>query len=452
MAGIAEVLLNLGYPVSGSDLKASSFTDHLEKRGAIISFGHAEKNVDPTSTVVVYSSAVTADNPEIVEAKRLGIPVLPRAEMLAELMRMKYGVGVAGAHGKTTTTTMVGHLLEKGGLDPTVIVGGRVLSRPSGTRLGLGSYLVAEADESDGSFTKLRPAIAIVTNLDEEHMSHYGSFGKLEEAFREFCSSVPFYGLIVGCIDDPVVRSILSEAKRRTLSYGFSPDAFLSAKNLEVHGASTSFTLLVQNEEIGRYLLPMPGRHMVLNALAAVAVGYELGLELRDLAENLKSFPGVARRSEVISKDRGITVIDDYGHHPTEIRATLEGLRSSYITGYDSSATSSAEEKRGRLIVLFQPHRYSRTKEQFSEFLSCFDAADKLYVGEIYSAGEAPIPSISGTLLAESIRHPDVAFRANLEDAVKEILPSLSSGDVVVTLGAGNVSLLSRKLAELLKL
>jgi UDP-N-acetylmuramate--alanine ligase len=444
MAGIAEVLLNLGYSVTGSDLKRSSYTDHLEKHGAKIYFGHKAENLSPTTTVVVRSSAVGDENPEVEEAKRQQIPVLPRAEMLAELMRMKYGIGIAGAHGKTTTTTMVGHLLEAGGLDPTVIVGGRVLSRPSGARVGLGEYLVAEADESDGSFTKLRPAIAVVTNIDQEHLSHYGTFGKLEEAFRHFCDTVPFYGLVVGCIDDPLVRTMLGEVGRRTLSYGFSPDAFFSAKSLEVVDGGTKFTLLVQNEEIGEYFLPMPGRHMVLNALASIAVGYELGIEVRTLATALETFPGVARRSEVVTQVRGITVIDDYGHHPTEIQATLEGIKNAYFT--------DTIKKSGRLIVLFQPHRYSRTKELFSQFLNCFNHADVLYIGEIYSAGEDPIPAISGMSLGQAIVHSQVHFSPDLKDAVPEIISNLTSGDVVLTLGAGNVSQLSKQLASELKL
>lgn len=444
MAGIAEVLLNLGYSVTGSDLKQSSYTDHLEKHGAKIYFGHKTENLSPTTTVVVCSSAVSEENPEVVEARLQQIPVLPRAEMLAELMRMKYGIGIAGAHGKTTTTTMVGHLLEIGGLDPTVIVGGRVLSRPSGARVGLGEYLVAEADESDGSFTKLRPAIAVVTNIDQEHLSHYGTFGKLEEAFRHFCDTVPFYGLVVGCIDDPIVRTMLTEVARRTLSYGFAPDAFFSAKNLEVVDRGTRFTLLMQGEDIGTYYLPMPGRHMVLNSLAAIAVGYELGIEVRTMAEALESFPGVARRSEVVAEVRGVTVIDDYGHHPTEIQATLEGIKSVYF--------SESTKKNGRLIVLFQPHRYSRTKELFSQFLNCFSQADVLYVGEIYSAGEEAIPSISGLALAHAIVHPEVHFISDLKDSIPEIISNLTSGDVVLTLGAGNVSQLSKQLAVELKL
>lgn len=443
MAGIAEVLLNLGYAVAGSDLKRSSYTDHLEKHGAKIHFGHKRENLALNTTVVVCSSAVSDENPEVVEARQQQIPILPRAEMLAELMRMKYGIGIAGAHGKTTTTTMVGHLLESGGLDPTVIVGGRVLSRPSGARVGLGDYLVAEADESDGSFTKLHPAIAVVTNIDQEHLSHYGTFGKLEEAFRHFCDTVPFYGLVVGCIDDPIVRTILSEIRRRTLSYGFAPDAFFSARNLEVVDRGTRFLLLVQGQEIGTYYLPMPGRHMVLNALAAIAVGYELGLEIRTLAEALDSFPGVARRSEVVAEVRGVTVIDDYGHHPTEIEATLEGIKQTYF--------SDRSNKSGRLIVLFQPHRYSRTKELFSQFLNCFNSADVLYVGEIYSAGEEPIPAISGLALCQAIVHPEVHFISDLKDALPEILSNLTSGDVVLTLGAGSVSQLSKQLALELK-
>lgn len=435
MAGIAEVLLNLGYSVSGSDLKRSSLTEHLERVGAKVVYGHRAENVPPQATVVVVSSAIVPANEELRAAETGGIPVLPRAEMLAELMRMKYGIAVAGAHGKTTTTTMIGHILEVGELDPTVIIGGRVLSRNSGARLGTGKYLIAEADESDGSFTRLRPAISVVTNLDEEHLSHYGSFGKLEEAFAAFMSSVPFYGLVIACADDPRVRKLCEQVKRRTVLYGFSPDALIRAEDIQIESGSSSYTLFIEGREIGRYRVPMPGKHMVLNSLASLGVGIELGLDTESLAKSLETFPGVARRSEVVGHKDGILVIDDYGHHPTEIDITLQSLRTSYVKNGD-----------GRLIVLFQPHRYTRTKELFSQFLECFEAADQLIIGDIYGAGEESISGVSGESLAKAMRKENVQYVADLNDAIDSL--KLTHGDVVVTLGAGNVSLLSRKLAE----
>jgi len=438
MAGIAEVLLNLGYSVSGSDLKKTALTEHLEELGAKICYSHAPENVPESTTVVVVSSAIVPSNPELLAAQEKGLPILPRAEMLGELMRMKYGVAVAGAHGKTTTTTMIGHILERGALDPTVIIGGRVLSRPSGARLGTGKFLVAEADESDGSFVSLRPAIAVVTNIDREHLSHYGTFGKLEEAFQQFMSAVPFYGLLVACADDTVVRSLAAKAKRRTLLYGFTPDSLLSACDVVVESGRTAYTLVYEGKEAGRYFLPMPGRHMISNALAACAVGIELGLGLSEVALSLQDYPGVARRSEVVARSKGVTVIDDYGHHPTEIEVTLEGLRNSYL-------------KDGRMIVLFQPHRYSRTQELFSQFLTCFRSADELVVGEIYGAGEERIPGVTGESLARAIQHEKVQFASDLPAAAESLVARLRSGDVVVTLGAGNVSQISRQLASKLQ-
>jgi UDP-N-acetylmuramate--alanine ligase len=437
MAGIAEVLLNLGYSVSGSDLKSSPLTAHLEELGAKIYYSHAPANIPDKTTVTVISSAISPENAEFLAARERGLPVLPRAEMLAELMRMKYGVAVAGAHGKTSTTTMVGHILESGHLDPTVIVGGRVISKKSGARVGEGKYLVAEADESDGSFVYLKPAISIVTNIDEEHLSHYGTLATIEEAFVNFMRAVPFYGLIVACADDPKVRRIAEQVKRRVVFYGFAPDAVVRADDVRIEDAGSSYNLWCSGELIGRFTLPLPGRHMVSNALAAIGVGIELGMTPAECAKALENFPGVARRSEVVVRERGITVIDDYGHHPTEIAVTLDSLKKAYVT-------------EGRLIVLFQPHRYSRTKELFSQFLSCFSAADELVVGEIYSAGEAPIPGVSGEVLARAIESEKVQFVADLKDAIPGILKTLRSGDVVVTLGAGNVSQLSRSLREAL--
>ncbi len=441
MAGIAEVLLNLNYSVGGSDLKPNALTSHLEKLGATISFGHRAENIPDGTSVVVISSAVQPENLELRAAIELGIPVIPRAEMLAELMRMKYGVAVAGSHGKTTTTSMTAKILRDCGFDPTVIIGGRVLSQESGASAGTGEYLVAEADESDGSFCLLKPAIAIVTNIDAEHLGHYGTFGALEQSFLQFMSSVPFYGLVVACFDDPVVARLAKSLKRRVVSFGLSPEHDFSASDLRVSRNGTEFTLHINGREIQRVWLPMLGAHMVSNSLAAIAVSVELGAYAQEACEALRSFPGVARRSEVLAERGGIAVLDDYAHHPREIQATLSAIRRGWIDGKENA----------RLIVLFQPHRYSRTKELFSEFLSCFKEADQVILGEIYAAGESEIPGISGRALAAAMQHPAVAFIPNLTDAVQDVVAQARSGDVIVTVGAGSVGQLGPKIVEQLE-
>ncbi len=434
MAGIAEVLLNLGYQVSGSDLKASPLTSHLERLGAEVQLTHQAGNIVDSVSVVIVSSAVdSVNNPELTEARRRAIPIIPRAEMLAELMRMKYGIAVAGSHGKTTTTAMVAKVLGDAGIDPTVVIGGRVLTKDSGARLGMGQFLVAEADESDGSFCLLRPAIAVVTNIDAEHLGFYGSFAALEGAFLDFMHRIPFYGVVVACFDDPVVRRLVASASRRILSYGFTPECDASAQAIEPVGLSTRFVVEARGYGRAELTLPMPGEHFVANALAAISVGLELGVTLDEAAKSLESFPGMARRSELLVDHRGIRVFDDYGHHPTEIRATLRALRAAVT---------------GRLFVLFQPHRYTRTRDLFDEFRVAFTDADEVYIGEIYSAGEEPIPGIGSAELISSLQHQRATYIPDLHQAVEGLIPRLESGDTVVVLGAGNVTKVAHDLAR----
>lgn len=438
MAGIAEVLVNLGYQVSGSDMKRSALCEHLLALGVEVSFEHSADLVTDEVGAVVVSSAVRPNNPEVLAAQKKGIPVIPRAEMLAELMRMKYGIAVAGSHGKTTTTSMVDRVLTAGGLDPTVIVGGRVLSKRSGASVGKGPFLVAEADESDGSFRMLRPAISVVTNIDVEHLSHYGTFGALEEAFFRFIEAVPFYGAAVLCFDDPVVAKLGSNLKRRVISYGRAPENDFVASDILVKDGCSTYTLQMFGEECCRVTLPVPGAHMVLNSLAAIAVGYELGVSIEQSVAALEEFPGVARRSEVVFQSNELTIIDDYGHHPTEISATLKAIREAYIPANGS----------GRLIALFQPHRYSRTKELFSEFVEAFSDADEVVMESIYAAGEEPLDGITAEKLCKALHHEKASFVERLEKDVDGISKMIAEGDVVVTLGAGDVSNVARLLAD----
>lgn len=448
MAGIAEILLNLGYSVSGSDIKRNSLIDHLEQLGAKVFIGHAPENVNGRTSVVIVSSAIRKENPELMAAEERGIPVIPRAEMLAELMRMKYGIAIAGSHGKTTTTSMTGRMLTALGYDPTVIIGGRVLTATTGARLGTGQYLVAEADESDGSFCLLKPAISVVTNVDLEHLTHYGSFGALEESFFDFMSSVPFYGLVIGCADDPITARLLGRLKRRTLRYGLGKEHEVSARDIQLEGPQSAYTLYVNGREASRVTLPMSGVHMVSNSLAAIAVAMELGADPAQAAAQLQSFPGVSRRTEVVAEHEGILVVDDYAHHPTEIAATLAALRQSWLP-YQQQKYGL--ERPGRLVLLFQPHRYSRTKELFGEFLKAFGQADELFLGEIYPAGEEPLPGVSGEVLAAAVQHTQAKFFPDLADALPAIVPRLEKGDIVATLGAGSVGTVARELALILQ-
>jgi UDP-N-acetylmuramate--alanine ligase len=427
MSGIAEVLLNLGYRVSGSDLKRSPATDRLAALGARVAEGHAAENV-AGAQVVVTSTAVRPDNPEVVEARRAGIPVIPRAEMLAELMRLKYGVAVAGSHGKTTTTSMVALVLDRGGLDPTVVVGGRLGVLGSGARLGKGDFMVAEADESDRSFLKLSPTLAVITNVDREHLDAYRDLPDLQRAFLDFANKVPFYGCAVLCLDDGPVQDLLPRVERRVLTYGLSPQAQVWAREFQVTPGGSAYSVAVSGRTLGTVTLTVPGLHNVVNSLAAVAVGLELDVPFPKIVEGLREFTGVDRRFQVRGREAGITVIDDYGHHPTEIRATLDTLR----------LWAGAR----RTVVLFQPHRYTRTQHLWDEFCRCFHQADVLLVTNIYAAGEEAIPGVTAEALALAIAergHRHASYAGDLRTAVDRLALEVRDGDVVLTLGAGNV-------------
>jgi len=427
MSGIAEVLLNLGYAVSGSDLKRSATTAHLEARGARIFEGHAAANVAGVQVVVI-STAVHADNPEVIEARQRGVPVIPRAEMLAELMRMKYGIAIAGSHGKTTTTSMVAMVLDRGGFDPTVVVGGRLGVLGSGARLGKGEFMVAEADESDRSFLKLSPTIAVVTNIDREHLDTYRDLQDVQDAFVGFVNKIPFYGAAVLCLDDPPVQDILPRVERRLVSYGLSWHAHISARDVELTPTGANYTAVQRGSALGPIALNVPGAHNVLNSLAAVAVGLDLGVGFDRIREGLASFTGVDRRFQVRGDEGGILVIDDYGHHPTEIRATLAALRTR----------AGAR----RTLVLFQPHRYTRTHHLWDEFCRAFHHADVLLVTDVYAAGEEPIEGATGEALAAAIAargHQQASYAGDLKSAGARLAEEAREGDVVLTLGAGSV-------------
>jgi UDP-N-acetylmuramate--alanine ligase len=428
MSGIAEVLLNLGYEISGSDLKLGPNTDRLARLGAKIYQGHAAAHVEGAKALVI-SSAVRPDNPEVQEARRLGIPVIPRGEMLAELMRLKYGVAVAGSHGKTTTTTMVAAIMNQAGLDPTVVVGGRVgMMGGSNARIGKSDFLVVESDESDGSFLKLAPIIAVVTNIDREHLDHYGDLDRILQAFVDFVNKVPFYGAAVLCLDDENVQRILPQVSRRTVTYGASTQADLAAYDISAGHMSSVFKLRLRGQPLGEFHLPAPGFHNVLNAAAAAAVGLELGISADLIREALARYGGVDRRFQIRGEAAGVTVVDDYGHHPTEIRATLAAAR---LCQYP------------RVHVLFQPHRYTRTSLLMDEFARSFHQADSVHVLDIYAASEPPLEGVTAEILAERIRasgHRAVTYAGALERGVDSVVAAASAGDLIITLGAGNVS------------
>ena len=439
MSGIAEVLLNLGYRISGSDLKLSPTTERLAAMGAQIYAGHAAANIAGARALVV-SSAVDEQNPEVQEARRLQIPVIPRGEMLAELMRLKFGVAVAGSHGKTTTTSMTATILSHAGLDPTVVVGGRVGTMGgSNGRVGHSDFLVAESDESDGSFLKLAPIIAVVTNIDREHLDHYPSLEAIREAFIEFVNKVPFYGAAIVCLDDPNVQTILPAIRRRTVTYGTSAQAEVEASAICCGQFACDFQLRYRNLDLGRLHLRIPGRHNVLNAVAAAAVAMELEVKPEAIREALAAFSGVDRRFQVRGKERGITVIDDYGHHPTEIRATLEGAR---LCGFQ------------RIHVLFQPHRYTRTFHLMDDFARAFHRADSLFVMDIYAASEKPIEGVTAEALVERIRqfgHRGVEYVGTIDRGVDALVAAAREGDAVLTLGAGSVWQAGDKVLERLR-
>lgn len=427
MSGIAEVLLTLGYEVSGSDLKETAVIERLRGLGGRISVGHRAENVGDADVVVV-STAVPRANPEWLHAEERGIPVVPRAEMLGELMRTKYAVAVSGAHGKTTTTSMTASVLTVGGLDPTVVVGGRIRAGQSGARRGAGPYMVAEADESDGSFLKLVPTVTVVTNIDREHMDHFGSMDALRAAFATFIDRVPFYGASILCIDDPEVRALAAGASRRVRTYGLAPDAEFRAAEIETAGLETRFVALREGEHLGQVSLAMPGRHNVLNSLAAIAVGVEFDLPFAAIRDGLAQFGGVARRFEIRGEHGGVIVMDDYGHHPTEIAAVL--------------ATARATWPDRRLVLVFQPHRYTRTRDLLDRFAIAFAGAGKLIVTPIYSAGEKPIPGVSAGGLGRAVEAGSsvpVTVARDLEHAGELVAEEARPGDVIVTLGAGDV-------------
>lgn len=438
MSGIAEVLLNLGYPVSGSDLKSSATTKRLEDLGGDIFVGHEVAHVGDADVVVV-SSAVREDNPEVVEAMRRQIPIIPRAEMLAELMRLKYGIAVAGSHGKTTTTSMIAVLLDRAGLDPTMVIGGRIAALGGNAKLGSSDLMVVEADESDRSFLQLSPVLAVVTGIDREHMEAYSDMDDLENAFVEFVNKVPFYGTSVLCLDEKRVHDILPRVRRRHVTYGFSADAEISARDVRLEGRASRFQLQIAGESAGEINLRTPGRVSILNSLAAIGIGRELGLSLDEIRSGLESFSGVERRFQVKADAGGVIVVDDYGHHPTEIRATLATAKDAFGR---------------RTVVVFQPHRYSRVSALFEDFCRAFDQADVLVVTEIYPAGEDPIAGVSGAALAEGIKghgHRRVLFVAELDDVPVSIENDLEKGDLVITLGAGSVTGVSDELAEVVR-
>jgi UDP-N-acetylmuramate--alanine ligase len=439
MSGLAELLHAQGYRVTGSDAAGSATVERLRRLGVPVAIGHDARQLGDAD-VLVYSSAIRAGNPELQEAERRKIPAIPRAEMLAEVMRLQDGIAVAGSHGKTTTTSLIVHVLDAAGLDPTAVIGGRVITKVAapedrrGVRLGGGGVVVAEADESDGSFLRLTPVIAVVTNVDPEHLDHYGSFEALQQAFVDFANHIPFWGLAVLCFDHPGVQTILPRLTRRFTTYGFSGQADLVATATRPDGFGTHFEVRRLGERLGSVRVPLPGRHNVANSLAALAVALELDVDFGTAAAALAGFAGVERRFERKGEAGGVLVVDDYGHHPAEVRATLESARLVHA---------------GRVVVVFQPHRYTRTRDCFDEFATAFNDADVLVLTEIYAAGEDKLPGVDGRSLADAIRshgHRDVRFVAEL-DEVAETLPSeLRPGDLVITLGAGNVSTLGPRL------
>ncbi len=426
MSGIAELLLNLGYQVSGSDLKQSPVTDRLAALGGKIFSGHSAGNVEGANVVVI-SSAVRPDNVEVVEAKRLQIPVIPRAEMLAELMRLKYGVAIAGSHGKTTTTSMIATVLVNGGFDPTAVIGGRLNAFGSNAKLGKGDFLVAEADESDGSFLKLTPAIAVVTNIDREHLDHYADLEEIKSAFVAFANKVPFYGAAVLCLDDPNVQAILPQIERRIVTYGTSNQADLVASHIEFQEFGTSCQVRFRGNPLGTLRLRIPGKHGILNALAAVATGLELEIPFEKIASALASFQNADRRFQIKGKKGNVLVVDDYGHHPTEIAATLSAARHACDR---------------RIVTVFQPHRYSRTQALEEDFARAFYNADILIIVPIYAAGEEPLPGITSERLVEQIKkfgHRDVRCALNFAEAHMILKDTIQDGDLLLTLGAGDI-------------
>ena len=425
MSGIAEILINLGYKVSGSDIKESEITRKLASLGAKIFIGHQASNINDYN-VVITSSAINTMNPEIIEAKRKRIPIIHRSEMLAELVRLKHGIGVAGTHGKTTTSSMLSYILFHGGINPTAIIGGKVLNFDSNARTGEGEYIVFEADESDGSFLRLLPTIAVVTNIDADHMDHYKFFEGLKDAFLKYVNNVPFYGYSVLCIDDNVVAELLPKVERPYVTYGFSENADFRAGNVQCFSDKCIYDCYYKNDLLGEVEIELLGNHNVLNSLAVITVALELGLDFKVIKSGLREFKGVGRRIEKIGEEKGITVLDDYGHHPTEIKATLQAIKNMGR----------------RMIILFQPHRYSRTQLLWEDFGAAFGNADIVFLTEIYPAGEEPIEGVSSALIKNSIEKHDgkeVSIVSNIEDIPAEVSKIAKKGDIVLTLGAGDI-------------
>jgi len=437
MSGIAEVLIDHGFAVTGSDMKRSETTERLSDKGAVISVGHAAENV-ADADVVVFSSAVPKTNPEIVEARRKNVPVIPRAEMLAELMRLKDGIAIAGSHGKTTTTSLAATVLRGAGLDPTVVIGGKLNALGSGAASGSGNLLIAEADESDGSFLHLTPAIAVITNIDPEHLDHYGDLEAVKRAFVEFANRTPFYGLVIACLDHPNVQDVLPLIEKRVATYGLTAQADYRAKNPRFDGLSTKFEVSRRGEDLGEYEVRMPGIHNVMNALATIAVADELRVPHEEVKKALAGFTGVARRFTILGEHAGITLVDDYGHHPAEVEATLDAAQRAYGR---------------RLVVAFQPHRYSRTHHLFDELTRAFNRADVLLVTDVYAAGEAPIEGADSAHLVAAIRahgHHDVSHVASRAALAPRIAERARAGDIVITLGAGDITRTGPELAAIL--
>ncbi|HEV2493471.1 MAG TPA: UDP-N-acetylmuramate--L-alanine ligase [Terriglobia bacterium] len=440
MSGIAEVLLNLGFTVSGSDLKATPVTERLARLGARISEGHAAANVRDAQVVVV-SAAVPVDNPEVVEARRLQVPVIPRAEMLAELMRLKFCVAVAGAHGKTTVTSMIAVMLSEAGLDPTAVIGGRLDAFGSSARLGKGELMVVEADESDRSFLYLLPGLAVVTNIDREHLDHYRDLEEIADAFLSFVNKVPFYGAVIACLDPPwraQIERLLPQLRRRVVTYGIEPGADVTCSAVELGPQGSSFEASVRGKLLGRVRLNVLGRHNVQNALAAVAVGLELDLSPAEIIRGLERFRGADRRFQIKARSGGVTVVDDYGHHPAEIRATLDAARLQGAR---------------RILAVFQPHRYTRTLALMDDFARCFEGCERVYVLDIYPASEPAIPGVTSKRLVERMHELGFAqgrYVASEGEAVEQLLAQVRPGDLVMTMGAGNVWRIGETLAEAL--
>jgi len=438
MSGIAEVLLTLGYKVTGSDTGYSDSIRRLEEMGGTVHIGHQESHIEGAQ-VVVMSSAIATSNPEIRAARAKVIPVIPRAEMLAELMRLKFGIAIAGAHGKTTTTSMVASILAQAGLDPTFVVGGKINAMGTHARLGRSDLLIAEADESDGSFLRLSPSVVVVTNMDREHLEHYGSMERLQEAFLEFINKIPFYGAAILCVDDPWIRGLLPGVVKRYQTFGMSdfsgvltPD--LLATDIESKGLGVDFRAHYRGQKLGPFRIRIPGVHNVSNALAAIGVALEMDVSVDLIRSGLAAFSGVERRFQIRGEKNGIVVVDDYGHHPTEIRATLAAARATWSR---------------RLVVVFQPHRYSRTRDLADDFAKAFEQADVIYVLDIYAAGEDPIPGISGQTLVEKISgsgHPAVHWVNGDPGLIDRLRDELREGDVLLTLGAGDVGKIGQEL------